>query len=134
MLFYDLEKQKEFSLPIYKSNKLSDICFDSNGNLWASEYNDGIRKISKDGHTLAHYTTQNSDLSSNLVLCMTTIDGKIWAGTDGGGINIIDPVTNEIQILKHESGNSHSLPVNTILCIHGSLKKMGYGPVQPEEA
>lgn len=125
VLFYDLEKQKEFSLPIYKSNKLSDICFDSNGNLWASEYNDGIRKISKDGHTLAHYTTQNSDLSSNLVLCMTTIDGKIWAGTDGGGINIIDPVTNDIQILKHESGNSHSLPVNTILCIHGSLKKNG---------
>lgn len=125
VLFYDLKEQKEFSLPIDQSNKMSDICFDPDGNLWVSEYNEGIRKISRDGHTLAHYTTKNSDLSNNLVLCMTVIDGKIWAGTDGGGINIIDPVTNEIQILKHEPGNSHSLPVNTILCIHGSLKKNG---------
>lgn len=77
VLFYDLKEQKEFSLPIDQSNKMSDICFDPDGNLWVSEYNEGIRKISRDGHTLAHYTTKNSDLSNNLVLCMTVIDGKI---------------------------------------------------------
>ena len=56
------------------------------------------------------------------MLCLTLIKGKIWAGTDGGGINIIDPKDGSVQVLKHESGNIHSLPVNTILHIHGSQK------------
>ena len=51
---------------------------------------------------------------------MTLINDRIWVGTDGGGVNIINPKNGNIQVLKHESGNIHTLPVNTILTIHGS--------------
>lgn len=39
-------------------------------------------------------------------------------GTDGGGINILDPTTGNITVLEHISGDNHSLPTNTILCLH----------------
>lgn len=71
---------------------------------------------------MAHYTTQNSSLSSDLVQCITLINGRIWAGTDGGGINIINPVDGSIQVLEHESGNIHTLPVNTI-CIYMVVRR-----------
>ena len=64
------------------------------------------------------YTTQNSRLSSDIVLCMTEFKQKIWMGTDGGGINILDPTTGNITVLEHISGDNHSLPTNTILCLH----------------
>lgn len=123
ILFYDLSKQQANFISSSHTNRISDLCIDTEGYLWIADYNEGIKKISEKGEIVAHYATHNSKLSSNLVLCITIIKGKIWAGTDGGGINIIDPESGEIQILEHESGNIHTLPANTILCIYGNEKK-----------
>ena len=122
LLFYDLTEQKETILPFSFLHRIPDFCIAPDSSLWITEYNQGIRKIDRNGHVLAHYTSQNSLLSNNLILCMAVIDGKIWVGTDGGGINIIDPANGNIEILEHESGNLQSLPVNTILYIHSSRK------------
>ena len=59
-------------------------------------YNDGIKCFSKEGKLIANYNTQNSSLSSDIVLCMTDFNGKIWMGTDGGGINILNPENGNI--------------------------------------
>lgn len=87
---------------------------DSQGRLWIAFYNHGIRVFDKDGTLLKSYTTRDSSLSNDLVICFTEKDSKIWAGTDGGGINIIDPETDEISILSHVSGDASSFPAHSI--------------------
>lgn len=95
-----------------------DMKIDSKQNCWLTPYNEGLKCYSKDGQLLAHYTTENSQLNCNVILYITITDGLIWMGTDGGGINILNPETGEISVMEHISGDEHSLPVNTILCLH----------------
>lgn len=122
VVLYDIKKN-ELKPDFFSGNSnYSDLCIDNKGFLWVTDYNNGVKKIAKDGSLVAKYTSQNSSLSSDLILCMTLINDRIWIGTDGGGVNIINPENGNIQVLKHESGNIHTLPVNTILNIHGSKK------------
>ena len=120
VILYDIKKNEIIKNPSLEKNNYSDLCVDNEGFLWVTDYNNGVKKIAKDGTLVSEYTPQNSTLSSELVLCMTLINDRIWVGTDGGGVNIINPKNGNIQVLKHESGNIHTLPVNTILNIHGS--------------
>ena len=53
----------------------------------------GLNCFTRDGKLLATYTTRNSSLSNNVVLSLAEREGQIWIGTDGGGINILDPET-----------------------------------------
>lgn len=94
---------------------------DSRQRVWVAPYNNGIRCFAKDGALLASYTTRNSQLNNDVVLCMAERDGHIWIGTDGGGINVLDPETQEISVLEHIPGNNYSLPVNSILCLHNDV-------------
>ena len=105
--------------PIKFGNCNVDMLVDSRQRIWLATYNNGIQCFSKEGKEIASYSTRNSKLSSDIVLCMTELNGKIWLGTDGGGINVLNPDNGEITILEHISGDIHSLPTNTILCLHG---------------
>lgn len=94
--------------------QISGTMTDSKGRLWVAFYNHGIRVYDKEGNLLKSYSTQNSGLSNDLVICFTEKGSKIWAGTDGGGINIIDPETDEVTVLSHISGDSSSFPAHSI--------------------
>lgn len=104
--------------PFQYGNDNVGIIIDSQQRIWLSTYNNGVKCFSAQGKLIASYTTQNSRLSSDIILCMTEFKQKIWMGTDGGGINILDPTTGNITVLEHISGDNHSLPTNTILCLH----------------
>lgn len=91
---------------------------DSKGNIWLALYNQGIRVYSRDGNLLREFNTGNSGLSCNVVLCMTEKDSRIWAGTDGGGINIIDIESGTIKVLSHVSGDDSSFPAHSIKSIY----------------
>lgn len=125
LIFYDLATGSTQPVELSEQNKISGLCIGPDGYLWVADYNVGVKKIARDGRTLARYTAGDSGLSCNLVLDVAAIDGRIWVATDGGGINIINPATGEIEILIHETDNRNSLPVNTILSLHGSLEKNG---------
>lgn len=114
----NLKTLKAEPFPYNVGNKNVKILVDSQQRIWLSTYNSGITCFSKNGEKSTQYTTRNSRLSSNIILCMTEQRGKIWIGTDGGGINILDPTNGDITLLKHISGDAHSLPTNTILCLH----------------
>ena len=46
-------------------------------------------------------------------------DTLLWIGTDGGGINILDPETGHFSLLEHVPGSdNYSLPANSILCLY----------------
>lgn len=115
----DRKTRKVIPFPAEFGNSNVDMLVDSQQRIWLATYNCGVKCYSKEGEEIATYTTRNSRLSSDIVLCMTEFDHKIWMGTDGGGINILDPENGEITVLEHISGDMHSLPTNTILCLHG---------------
>ena len=104
--------------PFNMNKEVSALLTDRSGNIWIASYNKGIEVFSQNGELIGSYNTSNSKLSNNIVLCMTENDSRIWAGTDGGGINIIDHSNNSIQTLTHIAGDSASLPTNSIKSIY----------------
>ena len=100
------------------SKEVSASMIDSQGRIWLALYNYGIEVYDQQGHTLQSYTLDNSDLNNNVILCFTERDGQIWAGTNGGGINIINPETGSIKILSHVSGNPASFPAQSIRSLY----------------
>lgn len=95
---------------------------DSQRRVWLSPYNRGVVCYGADGSLLAAYDTHGSSLSCDVALCMVEREGRIWIGTDGGGIDILDPASGKIDVLKHVPGDRNSLLGNSIrsLCCDGS--------------
>lgn len=94
------------------------ILVDAQGRIWLSPYNRGIECYDLRGRCIARYDTRNSALSNDVVLCMIENEGRIWIGTDGGGINILDPADGSIEVLKHTPGDVRSLPGNSVLSLY----------------
>ena len=106
------------NLPTDSPDEISAVLPDSKGRLWIACYNHGIWAYDKDWTLLRSYSTQNSSLSSDLIICLTEKNGKIWAGTDGGGINIIDLENDRINVLSYIPGDSSSFPAHSIKSIY----------------
>lgn len=118
ILLLDL-RTGELSPPPFDFGKdIKEVLLDSKGRIWLAPYNSGIRCIDRNGTLLASYTVENSMLSNNIVLCMVEKDASIWIGTDGGGINILNPETRDISVLMHVPGDKYSLPCNSILSLY----------------
>ncbi len=98
--------------------EVSSTTEDSEGRLWVAFYNHGIRVYDKKRNLLKTYSTRNSSLSNDIIISFTEKDGKIWAGTDGGGINIIDPETDSIKVLEHIPGDFSSLPAHSVKTLY----------------
>lgn len=94
---------------------------DSHKRFWRSQYNRGV-EVYEDQTLVATYNTSNSALSSNLVTCFLENNGEIWIGTDGGGINILNPDTGKISHLMRTPGDFNSFPCSSIIqmCIDAS--------------
>lgn len=93
----------------------------SDGTLWVSMLGQGIFNIAADGIMLKHFNTTNSGMNSDIVLCFAERDGKLWLGTDGGGINILDTETGEVTILQNDPDDPSTCPANmisTMFCDH----------------
>ena len=104
--------------PYGERNEVSAALIDSKGRIWLAFYNNGIEVFEKDGTRIKSYNTSNSQLSKNIVLCMTEHGSSVLAGTNGGGINIIDIETDRIKTLSHIPGDRLSFPAQSIKSIH----------------
>ena len=110
----------QYRLPPFDCGKeIMNMLIDSQNKIWIAPYNAGISCFSHDGKRLASYTTHNSALSNNVVLSLAEREGQIWIGTDGGGINVLEPETGHLSLLEHVPGSdNYSLPANSILCLY----------------
>lgn len=104
--------------PFEEGHEITRVLIDKQKRIWTTSYNRGIICYNHKGEKIASYNTSNSKLSHDIILCLNEHQGKIWAGTDGGGINIIDPEKQSINTLLHEPGDKNSLPVNSIQCLY----------------
>ena len=91
---------------------------DSNGELWLSLFRNGVVRINRAGETNASYNTSNSLLTSDVVLCFEERDGDLWLGTEGGGINILDPLSGEIISSTYGQGGPLTIPTSTVTALY----------------
>ena len=104
--------------PFSLFNEVTSLLIDSKDRIWISFYNHGIAVFEKNGRLIRRYSTSDSALSNDVVLCMTERESSVWAGTDGGGVNIIDPETGNIRVLSHIAGDPSSFPAHSIKSIY----------------
>lgn len=114
IILLDMQSGKRKESPLPNEKGITQVLIDRKGYIWITAYNRGITCFDRQGNIQAIYNTENQKLSHNVILCLSEHEGKIWAGTDGGGINIINPQTGNVKILKHLSGDKNSLPINSI--------------------
>lgn len=90
-------------IPVYPKNKLASsglaimsLEMSSPDKLWIGTFQDGLFALNPTSGRYQQFT-QNQDtssLSSNDIFCMTTdTQGRLWIGTNGGGVNMFDPRT-----------------------------------------
>lgn len=118
LLYVDTRTGEIRETPFDIYNEVSSVFIDSKGMIWISFYNNGIAVYERNGRKIRSYNTRNSGLSNDIVLCLTERDSMIWAGTDGGGINIIDPSDGSIRILSYIAGDPSSFPAHSIKSIY----------------
>lgn len=92
------------------------------GQLWISPYGEGVQVYSATGELIRNYTTENSKLSSNIVLDIADRANEVWLATDGAGISIINQETDSISIINHIPGDVNSFPVSSILSLYRDSK------------
>ncbi len=76
------------------TNALLDILIDHDKNIWIGTYNGGVNVFKAHKTSFENFThTGNKprELSHRSVLSLSkTTDGRIFVGTDGGGLNVLD--------------------------------------------
>lgn len=94
--------------PLYK---------DSKGYLWVGGSNSAFRinTVTKE----VTYFDPTSQLNSKMVTSFhEDHEGNVWIGTDGGGLNIYDPVSESFQYILSSSSEMGSLSSNAIYVIY----------------
>jgi PAS domain S-box-containing protein len=103
---------------------VSAILEDAEGKLWMGTVYGGLYKIDR---RLKKYTTYkqkpegSNGISSNSILSLIEVKNgsnrEIWIGTDGGGLNCLDPVTGKFKIFKSNNGKGNGPSSNSVSSI-----------------
>lgn len=88
------------------------ITQDRDGYLWFATFS-GLSKY--DGYRLQTFRTDNSDLTSDRILCLFVArDSSLYIGTESGGLNRYDPVSEMIFPVAEEPTTSADQVINNI--------------------
>lgn len=119
LLLVNLKTGKSYLPPFDCGKEIMTMFTDSQKRIWIAPYNKGLFCFTHDGKPIVHYTSHNSSLSNNIILSIAERNKQIWIGTDGGGINILEPETGTFSLLEHVPGReNYSLPANSILSLY----------------
>ena len=117
-IYHQKNGQLEPYITDHPNTLLIGICRTSDRRVFASFYARGVHCYDPQGKKLCSYTTENSPLTNNYVMDLIEHKGKVWLGTDGGGINLIDLENGKFTFLNHTTGNASSLPANSIIRLY----------------
>ena len=82
------------------------------GALWVGT-NGGLDRLRPDGKTFEHF-----HLGHPVVTALARgSDGRIWAGTFGGGVEALDPGTGKLEVFQHAPLERGSLPSDRVLAL-----------------
>lgn len=93
---------------------------DFQNNIWIGTHQGGVNIVQPEGEKIRYYPSLREDSEfdkeSFWGICEAD-DGKIWAGTDGEGLILFDPMTNEWEHFDHDENDLSSLSDNAILTV-----------------
>ena len=91
------------------------ITEDRAGDLWIGTPN-GLYRLNRAANSATYYrATAEPALTSNVVTSLYELqDGRLLVGTDGGGVNVWDPVTEQFFYYRHDPANPDSLAHDSV--------------------
>ncbi|SFF96984.1 ligand-binding sensor domain-containing protein [Salegentibacter agarivorans] len=98
---------------------ISDILVDSQSQVWIASLGNGLYRYNLESKELSHYTAKakrGESINNNIVLGLYEGNNeRVFIGTDGGGINLYEPIKDKFTYFKQEDGE-WGLSDNSILC------------------
>lgn len=94
---------------------------DRAGNMWVGTQGRGAFKYNNRKDTYTNYQSkgQTNQVAHNDILSFAEgPDGKIWIGTENGGISIFQPATETFITIRNTRGDNKSLSNNSIYCMY----------------
>lgn len=92
---------------------------DQQGFIWIGTQ-DGLNRYN--GHDIKLFERDPFDVSSlsnNWIFALAlAADGKLWVATDGGGINIYDPINETFSSIRHNPDDSNSISSDRVRTLH----------------
>jgi ligand-binding sensor domain-containing protein/signal transduction histidine kinase/DNA-binding response OmpR family regulator len=84
----------------------------------------GMMRYDKKNQIAEIFTTTNSELTNDQVLDIKRIpDGRIMIATDGGGLNLYNPINGNITSSKNDPNNPYTISNNSVYCIFVDINK-----------
>lgn len=93
---------------------------DSSGNLWFGTYA-GLLRYNIASKTFWGFKAQDDDsltLSNDIVRSICELNGKLYIGTEGGGLNILDTTTYKFTNYKNNPLNPNSISDDFVKCVY----------------
>lgn len=102
------------------NNTINALAQAPNGDLWLGTEN-GLNKIDLHSGNVTRYMHADGDvntLSKNTVLSvLADSQGRIWAGTWGGGLNLLDPAKAQFTHYFNDYQDAESLPSDAVFSL-----------------
>jgi len=89
----------------------------SNSGVWVGTASNGLDYLNLKTGKFKHFKVGEKDNEINnygIFALLEDRNGKIWIGTDGGGVNVYDPISQRITKYIHNDKNPSSIGDNSI--------------------
>ena len=102
---------------------------------WMGTPNDGLffsyaENLNTFNHILSNPNTAGGLNHTSIRAITKSMDGQLWIGTDGGGLNVYDPYSATVKIYQHIPDDTTSISSNSILTLfqdsYGRILLGGY--------
>ncbi len=115
---FDLTREKFARIAFAKKDLVFDILRSTKNEAWVATRNNGVFRVALHSGKVWNYRATRGGLSLNQVRKLVEDGrGKIWMGTFGEGIDVLDPVTNRFE--HHKAGKQNgALSSNFILSLY----------------
>jgi len=104
-----------------ETGRTEDILFDSKGNIWIATSGKGLLHLNEQDDAIfevssfTHDPTDKNSLAKNVVLnVMEDSEGRIWVGTENGGLCLYNPNTRNFHTYAHDPTDATSIKSNSI--------------------
>jgi len=95
--------------------------------LWVGT-NHGLNRIQISSGKAQRFVAGDTGLQSNRIFALhTDSNGKVWVGTDGGGLHLIDPDTGEIEAFENTISDPSAPGKNILSLAEGPIGTLWVG-------
>ncbi len=103
------------------SNDVDELYVDRRGNLWVGTHG-GLSRFDRSRDAFVQYRPNPAKAGSlnheRVTVIRSSRDGKVYVGTEGGGLNILDPANGTFSAFKFTPGDTTSLSNDLVYALH----------------